>query len=152
MEVPYIFSRDQFDDLLVRRFYPERMTYEHQIIRDWLKLHRFEYDAIAFSVRIGSGLEPNPEHEEGIQEMTARNTRKRIDILAWTGQQATIIEVKRRVTSAVIGQLRAYRHLFLEENPGALEPNLLVIGRYSTPDDLRVIAAEGIPVFLYDET
>lgn len=152
MFAPYTFGRNDLPELLIRRYYPERTGRESIIIRDWLKQHGHEFDRIAFSVRIGEGLAPNPDHEPGIQAMTERVTKKRIDVLTWTGDQAGIVECKERVTAAVLGQLLAYRQLYLEENPGAKEPTLTVIGRTCTQDDLRVLLNHGITVYLYDPT
>lgn len=150
MDLRYIFGREQLSELLIMRFYPERTGRESIIIRDWLKARGAAYDRIAFSVRIGQGLEPNPDHLPEIQTMTRYNTRLRIDVLAWVADQAEIIECKERVLSSVLGQLLAYRQLFLEENPGSKEPILTVIGRTTTIDALRVLQAHNVNVYLYE--
>jgi hypothetical protein len=80
------------------------------------------------------------------------SSRKRIDCLFWQGDEPTIIEVKERVSLAVLGQLRGYAHLLQEDRPGIPEPKLLAIGRYSDDDTLRVLTAGGIDVLLYDKT
>jgi hypothetical protein len=150
MEAPYVFSRDALAELLIRTYYPEKTGRESGIIRDWITAHGAEYDRFAFSVRVGQGQIPDPTHLPGIQRTTSRSSRKRIDILAWQGPRPTIVEVKERVTTSVLGQLQAYRQLFLEENEGAEEPRLVAIGRYSDEDTLRVLAAQGIDVYLYN--
>lgn len=146
----YDFSGADLTTLLLRRFYPERTDRESTIIRDWLLAHGAEYDRFSFSVRVGEGQTPNPDDLPGIQRSVAWSTKKRIDVLAWQGQQPTIVEVKERVTPAVLGQLLTYRQLFLEENPDAAEPTLVAIGRYSDPDTLRSLIGQGIAVYLYE--
>ena len=153
MTIPgYDYTRPDFAELLLRKFYPERTDRESGVIRDYLLQHIDEYDQISFSVRIGQGLTPDPSHLEGIQRNTARFTRKRIDVVGYAGTQATLIEAKDRVTPAVLGQLQSDRHLWLEEHHGEPDPALIAIGRSSDPDTLRVLNAAGVTVYLYPLT
>lgn len=152
MDSPYVYERKDLPTLMLQRYFPERTGRETILMRDFLKAHGEEYDRVAFSVRIGEGIAANPEHLPGVQEMTRYNSRMRIDILAWRGDLADIIEVKERVLPAVLGQLIAYRQMFLEENPGAREPRLIVVGRTATADALRVLTSNGITVYLYELT
>lgn len=151
METPYLYGPSDIDALEIARRFPERTPRESTIMRDWVRSRGRQYTAIAFSVRIGQGLAPNPDHIPAIQNMTRYNTRMRIDILAWQGDQPEIIECKERVLASVLGQLLAYRKLFLDENPGAREPRLTAIGRASTRDSIDVLTAHGITVLLYAE-
>jgi hypothetical protein len=145
----YAFGHDDLALLLLRRFYPERTDRESTIIRDYLLAHGAEFDKFAFSVRVGVGLTPDPTHLEGVQANTVFSTKKRIDMIAWVGNQAHIHEFKERVSPAVLGQLQTYRHLWLEENPDALDPRLVAIGRTSDEDTLRVLQANAIDVYIY---
>lgn len=147
----YKFASDQLALLLLKRFYPERTDRESTIIRDYLLAHGAEFDSFAFSVRVGQGQVPDPTHLEGVQANTVFSTKKRIDMIAWTGSQAHIHEFKERVSPAVLGQLQTYRHLWLEENPDALDPRLVAIGRSSDEDTLRVLQANAIDVYIYPE-
>lgn len=146
----YLFTRDDFVQMLARKWFPERTDRESGVIRDYLAAHHQEFDRLTFGKRVGAGLAPDPEHLEGVQRNTARFTKKRIDILAWSGSQPTIIEVKERVTPASLGQILTYRQLFLEENPDALDPRLVVIGRYSDEDTIRALTGHGVTVHTYD--
>lgn len=145
----YDFKSDDLTTLLLQRFYPERTDRESTIIRDWLFAHGAEYDRFSFSVRVGQGQTPAPGLDPGVARSVAFSSRKRIDILAWQGPAPTIIEVKERVTPAALGQILTYRQLFLEEIPGAPEPRLVIIGRYSDDDTLRALSAHGVDVLLF---
>lgn len=146
----YSIEHDDLALLLIRRSYPERTDRESSIIRAWLAAHGREYGHFLFSVRIGEGQTPNADDLPGVQRSQTFSTKKRIDVLAWVGNQYTIVEAKERVTPAVLGQLLTYRQLFLEENVNADEPILVAIGRTSDPDTLRSLAANGITVYLYE--
>ena len=130
--------------------YPEQAPAENAIIVDWLTARGHEYDRFEFSVRVGRGQTPNPNNLPGVQFSQTRNTRKRIDVLAWQGQRPTIVEVAVRVTPGKLGQLRAYRLLYLEEFPEIDDAEFLAVGRYSDEDTIRVLQAEGVRVLLYE--
>jgi len=149
MEDRYRYDASDFATLLLRKFYPERTDRESGVIRDYLQAHLHDFDRVSFSVRIGTGQQPDPTHLEGVQQNTAYSSKKRIDILGYFGKQPTIVEVKERITPAALGQILAYRHLFLEEFPDAPEPLLVIVGRYSDDDTIRVLQAHGITVYTY---
>lgn len=150
-EIPngYPFDSAQFQELLLRTYFPERTQRESGVIRDYLVAHHNEFDRIAFSVRVGQGIAPDPTHLPGVQANTAYSSKKRIDILGWRASQPVIIEAKERVTPAALGQLQTYRHLFSEDYPDAEDPELVCIGRYSDDDTLRALGANGVTVYLY---
>lgn len=146
----YTFERGSLAELIIRKAYPERTTRESAVIRDFLRAHGEQFDRFAFSVRVGQGVTPNPEHMDGVQRSTAWSSRKRIDLLLWRGDQPTIGEVKERVGPGTLGQLLGYRQLWLEENADAVEPTLIAIGRYSDDDTIRILTQHGISVYLFD--
>ena len=146
----YLFTRDQFPLLLLRKFYPERTDGESAVIRDFLLNHINDFDRLQFSVRIGEGVAPDPSLPESTQRQASFNSKKRIDILAWRGNAPTIVEVKQRVTPASLGQILTYRHLWMVEHPDAPEPNLVVVGRTSDKDTLQSLAAHGITTYIYE--
>ncbi len=147
----YDFTKADFPSLLLRKWFPERTDKESAVMRDFLLRHLDEFDAISFSVRVGQGLTANPDHLSAVQLNTVFSTRKKIDMLGFQGGRPVIMEVKQHVTPAVLGQLRTYRHLFLEEHPDAREPRLVAIGRSSDDDTLRVLQNEGVDVYLFEE-
>lgn len=145
----YLFERGEFERVLLMRFFPERTDRESVVLLAFLAEHIFEFDQLRFGVRIGQGLAPNPDHLPGVQANTTHSTRKRIDLLAMKGPQPWIVEVKERVTPASLGQILTYRHHYREEFPNELEPELVVIGRYSDPDTIVALQANNVTVILY---
>lgn len=136
-------------ELLLRRYFPERTDRESAIIKDFLLEFGRDYDRYEFSVHVGAGNPPNPEHDPGIQRTTVYSSQKRIDMLAWRGAGVTLFEVKDRIGPGVLGQLRTYARLLEEMRPGLLIDRLAALGRASDDDTLRVLALEGIDVYLY---
>ncbi len=142
-------SRETLLQLFVGLQFPERTPRESALIADFLQRHIHEYDHYSFTVRVGQGTVPNPDHLPGVQAQTVRNSQMRIDMLAWAGPQPFIFEVKERAIHAAIGQLVTYAHLWQKANPNAYPPILGVIARTIEPDMVDVFAANGITVYLY---
>lgn len=147
----YGYDRPDFALLLIRKHFPERTDGESHVIRAFLLAHLQDYDRITFGKRVGHGVTPDPTHLAAVQANTAFSSRLRIDILAWSGSQPTIIEVKQRVTPATLGQLLTYRHWFNEEMPDVPEPDLVVVGREANPDAVVALQAHGVTVYLYPD-
>jgi hypothetical protein len=145
----YTYQPAQLVELLIARHFPEFTDRETPVIHAFLAHHAGEFSKFQFSVRVGVGVRPDPAHLPGVQAAMVRSTKKRMDLLFWQGEQPWIIEAKERITPAVLGQLRAYRHLLLEERPDLPEPVLATIGRYSDDDTIRVLQAEGVHVYIY---
>lgn len=148
----YTFSAEELAVLLLRRDYPEQPRRESGILHDFLVAHGAEYDRFSFSVRVGKGQPVDLSHLPGIQRATPYWTRKRIDLVLWQRGEVTLLECKERVSATVLGQLRVYRQLFLEEHPEVEDVRLAAAGRWSDPDTLRVLSAEGVDVYLYEPT
>jgi hypothetical protein len=144
----YDYSRETLLELFLRMQFPERTPKESALIRDFLQLHITEYEPYSFTVRVGQGSAPNPDHLPGVQRQTVLNSQMRIDVLAWQGPQPFIFEVKERANHHAIGQLLTYRQLWMEDNPDARAPQLAVIARTIEPDMERVYADNGITVYL----
>lgn len=146
----YDYASSDFATLLIARWFPEKTDQETALLKDYLLAHLPEFDKLSFSVRIGAGLTPDPSHLPGVQANTERSSRRRIDMVGWFGNQATIVEAKKAVGHAVLGQLLSDRILWLEEFPDAPEPRLVAIGRTSDEDSLRILGSHGIDVYLYE--
>ena len=146
----YEFLAKDLAELLLRRYYPERTNEESALLKDFLLARGRLYDRFEFSVRVGQGIAPDPAHLAEIQAQSKVNYQKRIDLIVWQGRQPTIVELKLRLNAGVIGQLRQYRFLLLEDRPGLEEPRLMALARYSDGDTLRVVRSEGIDVILYE--
>ncbi|HLZ44406.1 MAG TPA: hypothetical protein VKQ05_01855 [Gemmatimonadales bacterium] len=145
----YLYSSSDLAFLLIQRTYSEVADKQSAVIRDYLLTHGVEFDRFAFSVHVGTGITPDPDLPLSIQKGAFRSTQKRIDLLAWRGTRPVIIEAKTRVDPSTLGQILTYRQLWLEENPDAPDPELVVIGRTSDDDTIRALQTHGVTVLLY---
>jgi hypothetical protein len=136
--------------LLVQFHYPGMPALESDLTRAWLRKYGYQYDRFGFNVLVGSGAEIQP----GIDAVTAGQfknlTRKRIDVAAYQGSLADLIEVKPRASMGAIGQLLGYRHLWQEDYPLIAVRQLLVLAQVADQDVIRAAAAQGIQVMQMD--
>ena len=146
----YDYTREQLADLVRVGFIPEVPKPEAAVIFDFLAAHADEYDRFSFSVRLGTPIAPDPTHLPAVQKSTVFSSMKRIDCIAWQGDYATIVEAKLRVNTDAIGKSLMYRQLFLEDQPHAPEPRMVVVGREVDDDVARVHSAQGIDIYLYE--
>ena len=151
MDAGQTITVEGFAQLLRLTYIPEKTDKESAVIFDWLRLHAYEYSALAFSVHVGQGTTPDPTHLVGVQATTQYSSQKRIDILAWQGTQPYIGEAKYRLGPAALGQLHTYALLWTQEHPYAAPPLLFAVGRYSDPDTLAVLYAHHVTVYLIAE-
>jgi hypothetical protein len=131
-----------------RNSFPGLMPAEVIVLKRWLKLHESDYDRFEFNVRIGPGFDPGDKHMDEIRKMAILNTQRRIDAVAWKGQEATIIEVKQRASFAAVGQLFGYETHWLAEHSGSGTPRLLLVAESVAEGTDIVIKRAGITLEL----
>ena len=124
--------------------YPALMPLEVAVLKEWLRLHESEYDRFDYNVRVGVGHDPGPTYPQNMRDMGIAITQKRIDAIAWKGNDPTLIEVKNRATLAAVGQIVSYDVLFKQDNPLSPEPKLLLIASKFDPDVYPVLRTQGV--------
>lgn len=132
--------------------YGVRYKYPHMLGEDVPVWGRFvsgfpgRFDSVDYDFRVGEGVRGDPAWDDATRRMAKMLSQKRIDVVGWNGDVATIIEVKDRGGLSAIGQLRGYRTLWNRDLPAFRDPDLLLVcGRISS-DDLLAVGAEGIRV------
>ena len=132
--------------------YIKKRNYTHMMGEDKIIWERFidkypkRFDTVDYDWRVGEGIDLNPDWEDNIMRMANMITQKRIDVLAWNGEQPTIIEVKKRVGLSTLGQVLGYKELFVTEFKNIDIPDLLVITESIGADDRLVLERFNIPV------
>ena len=128
-----------------RLTYPAMLPAEIAVWRAWLVKHQGEYDRFSYNTRVGPGYDPGPAVEESIRLMSIMNTKKRIDAVAWKGDQPLIVEVKDRAGLSAVGQIMGYNVHWKIENPHKVPPNLLLVANRLAPGVEEVLKAHVIP-------
>lgn len=129
--------------------FPQMTVNESSIVHQWLLAHADEYDDVDFNPHVGNSLSLGPEYDETTQRQAALLSQKRIDILAFKGNEVTIIEVKLRISLSALGQLLGYSLLYQMEHPETGAVHLVAIAHDALIDAAEVLQAHGVHVELY---
>lgn len=131
---------------LLRTKYPGMLPQEAQLFDAWFQLHHTEFDTAGFNVRVGQGIDPGPAYDLVIRDMAIINSQFRLDALLSRQGLYYIVEVKIRPTPLAIGQLLAYKVLWMQDNPSKGVPALMLLSAGSSPDMNTVCAAYSITI------
>lgn len=132
--------------------YGSRYRYPHMVGEDKIIWNRFiekfpdRFETVDYDFRVGQGILPDPGWPEFIKRDAKALSQKRIDALAWNGEDPTIIEVKKRVGLSTLGQVLGYFQLFIDAHKKIKKPKLLVVCEMIGRDDLLVLKRNKIPV------
>jgi len=129
--------------------FPQMTVNESAIVHAWLLQFADSFDDVQFNVRVGNSIELGPGYDEATQRQAALLSQKRIDIVGFSGNSVTIVEVKLRISLSALGQLLGYALLWQAENPTVEQINLVAIGHDALIDVAEILQAHGIAVYLY---
>jgi hypothetical protein len=125
--------------------FPALLPAEIAVWRAWLALHQTEYSSFDYNVRVGPGFDPGTGVEQFVRDSAMASTRKRIDAVAWQGDQPTIIEVKDRAGLSAIGQLLGYIVHWKIERPNSPPPRRLLVANRLAPGVQEVLQEHSLP-------
>lgn len=128
-----------------RTYYPAMLPAEIIVWQAWLRLHQGEYDRFEYNTRVGPGYDPGGSVPAYIRDMSIKNTKKRIDAVAWSGSQPLIVEVKVRAGLSSIGQLLGYITHWRIENPHDAPPKALLVASALAPGVEEVLHKYNLP-------
>jgi len=128
----------------VRYKYPHLLGEDKEVWDRFIRKYPDKFETVDYDVHVGSGIETPEEPESKPAQQWKDLTRKRIDVVGWNINFATIVEVKKRVGLPTLGQVLGYRFLYQRENPGTfLSPSLIVCSQIDK-DDCDVLDHFGI--------
>ncbi|PYX71580.1 MAG: hypothetical protein DMG78_14840 [Acidobacteria bacterium] len=130
--------------------FPGMAPREVLIWRQWLALHQHEYTGWQYNVHIGNGIDPGPSYPQVYRDQYIFNTQKRLDALAFQGEQPFVFEVKDRATGSSMSQLLAYKALWPVTFPNTPAPVLVLVTNRVSADMPMVLDATGIRLDLVD--
>jgi hypothetical protein len=133
-----------------RQTFPALLPAEILVWRAWLRLHQGEYDRFDYNARVGPGFDPGPSVPDYIRQMSVKNTKKRIDAVAWQGSAPLIVEVKVRAGLASIGQILGYNVHWKRENPHNIPPKMLLVANRLAEGVQEVLEAHNVPFELVE--
>ncbi|RKX61377.1 MAG: hypothetical protein DRP29_00590 [Thermodesulfobacteriota bacterium] len=107
------------------------------------QFERFEYD-----VKVGRGIEPPPDLDEPYRSAAVILSKKRIDAVGYKGSEIWIFEVKPDIGLAALGQLLAYRELWIRDRGDKDRLRLAAVTDNIIDDERYVYEKFGIKIYL----
>lgn len=130
------------------KFYPHMIVEEAEIWDKFMSVNPKMFETVDYDFRVGNGEDfPSPDAKE-FTSMAKALSQKRIDALCWVGEKPTIVEVKKRVSLATLGQVLGYKILFKRDFKNIAEPAMLVITEMISFDDAEVMEKNGVEVIV----
>lgn len=114
----------------------------------WLETHIDQYDDIDYQKRVGPGVELGADYTPNIQAMAYQATRKRVDLVGYANDTATIVELKDHVDQAAIRQALDYAQLWAIDPVTPPVAAVVVVGNTGDADIVNTAAAQGVTVEL----
>jgi hypothetical protein len=102
---------------------------ETAVAKAYLAKHIEDFDRVEFNVGLGPGITLPAGTPAYVQKSATEGTKLRADMVLYRGNTATIVEVKGRIYSAVMGQLLTYWHMLTEDNPKLLQVYKVAAGQ-----------------------
>ena len=125
--------------------YPHLLGEDIPIWSRFIDRHPDKYHTVDYDIHVGIGFDFETDEDDKFTDQWKNLNKKRIDVIGWKDQHPTIIEVKKRVVLATLGQVLGYRILFKKERPDIPSPALLIVCESIGPDDIFCLNEFHIP-------
>lgn len=122
---------------------PERL-----LAQEWLTANIDDYTDVDWQKRVGPGVTLGAEYSPGIQAMAYQATRKRVDLVVYSDNSATIVELKDVVDLAAVRQALDYAQLWKIAPTDPPVGAIVVVGNTGTADIQDIAATMGVSVEL----
>ena len=124
------------------REYPHLLKEDILLWKRFLASQHNLYTTFEYDVRVGDGRDPGPYYDKNIRKMALDLSQRRIDVIAHTTTDITIIEISLNPGLTQIGQLLAYPTLYkLTYHYTGIIKTLLVAATLQS--DLQPVLHEG---------
>lgn len=122
---------------------------EWSVAKEYLIKHVADFDSVAFNVPLGPGITLPWPAPAWVQKSATANSRARADMILYSGNTATIVELKDNITPSALGQLLTYWHLFSDDNHQILQVYKVAAGRTVQNGLTAMFGRYGVLVELY---
>jgi len=129
--------------------YKHMSPYECYLFDYFLREHGPTFDGFDYDVHVGEGMTPPEWLAPQYRDLSVLLTQKRIDAVAHRGKQLFILEVKPHAALSALGQLIAYRDLYLRQFTPETTPKLAVISDFFGRDEDYYFGLHEITMYAY---
>lgn len=133
---------------LKRVRYPHMVREEIEIWKEFLRKYGGRFDKYRYDVHVGKGAGRIPGLSEPYKTMAITISQKRIDVVAYRGKKAYIIELKDSADLQAIGQLEGYKTLYEDRHGKGLVEGLIIVSYEADQDIMRAAKERNIRIML----
>src|SRR6266850_4330538 len=123
---------------------------ESLLAQAYVRRNPERWEDYQFNFRLGSGLDPGPNYEDGIRRMNILLTQKRVDMVTRKGGLYGLWELKARAGLSALGQLLGYAAMWEKEGRPTSGLTLGIITRLVDADVSIALVRHNIAVELFD--
>lgn len=129
-----------------RYWYPHMKPYDIAIWEKFMEEFPDMYDYCQYDVPVGQ-VPPHALDAVSAEGGTAEMLYKRkIDVVAYKGDQIDIIELKPNAGMSAIGQVNGYRMLYIRDYSPSVTPKAIIITDSVDPDTAHVAHEQGVQI------
>lgn len=129
-----------------RSYYPHMAEQDAPIWERFMVAFPDMYDVVAYDVKVGRVPDFVANDPDEAQRAQAPLYQRKIDVVGRKDAQIDLIEVKPVATTATVGQIVGYRHLFMRDFLPAVQPKAIIVAGATDPDTIEVAAAQGVVI------
>jgi len=126
------------------RNYPHLIGGDSELWDKFLVKNPSFFEAVSYDVRVGEGMVLAGEWSQEIADMAKTLSQRRIDVIAERAGYIWLIELKVDPGVSLIGQLEAYKILFLKELEKPVLIQMFTIINRTSPDLTTVLNEKNI--------
>jgi hypothetical protein len=125
-------------------------SYKHMKPRDVVLWDRFidafpdAYREVQYDFMVGDPPPFNPLMDDGEDWEQDKLYRLKIDCVCYDGNRFDIVEVKPEAGPSTIGQVKAYRELFLRDEQPQIPVGMVIVTDVERPNMRYLCEAEGV--------
>ena len=128
--------------------YPHMKPADISIWERFIQANPQAYDHVYYDFWVGSPPPFNPIVHDPTQGSADGLYRRKIDVVAYKGNQIDIIELKPKAGPSALGQVRGYLALYMRDERPAVTPRAVVITNIALHDLVYIAAIEGVTLFV----
>jgi len=132
----------------IRRNYPHMIGEERDVWERFIKENPGFFQEVEYDVHVGEGMTMPDNWSEKDLSWAQHLTQKRIDVVGFRGDEIVLVEVKRRVDLATLGQVLGYKFLYERKENLVGKTKSVVIAAVADVDDRDVLGHYGIEIFI----
>lgn len=128
--------------------YPHMFPQDVRLWERFLAIYGSEFERFEYDIKVGRGVEPPPDLDEPYRSAAIILSKKRIDAVGYKDNEIWIFEVKPDIGLAALGQLLAYKELWIRDRGQADRLHLAAVTDNITEDEEYVYKKFGIKIYL----